>query len=200
MAADRLAAQVPLAAASSKPATARCFVALLPEPAWCRVAWQALYAWPEARRFRVVSWRQWHLTLAFLGDVSLTLLPDLAAVVADLPISPAEPLLCPETAYWARARVIVQKWTGVSEQWYAYVAAVREALRRITPVAGAVAWVPHVTLVRGVREPPRALPFIPPSAWRQRTKPLLFRSWLKASGAYYEKITLQSGSRQLDAR
>ncbi len=200
MAPDRLTAQLPPAAARRKPPTARCFVALLPEPLWCRVAWRALQAWPEAQRFRVVSVRQWHLTLAFLGEVSLVLLAELAAAVADLPISPAAPLLDPETVYWARSRVIVQKWEGVPKEWQAYVAAIRAALHRITPVADAVAWMPHVTLVRGVREPPRVLPSIPPRAWRHRSRPLLFRSWLKASGAFYERITLQSESSQLDAR
>lgn len=185
---------------ASERLTLRLFVALPPPTQWAQEAHRRLLLLPPLPG-RLVPWRQWHLTLAFLGEVPQPLVPELVAHVAGLPLSPAVPLICDEVTFWPKPRVVVQTTCSAAPlPWQAYVSKVQAALAAVWPVTERRSWVPHVTLFRSVRTVPVPLPVLPPCVWERPFAPVLFCSRLTSTGARYEALTPQSESCRPAAR
>ena len=139
--------------------TARAFCACWP----AAPAAEALQRWPvgSARRADV---RDLHLTLHFLGDVPVPLLPTLGAALRDLHSAPCVIRLC-RAEFWPVAGVIVALPevipTALSELHAELGGRIGAVLPDYT-TAPATAFRPHVTLTRRAQQAPPAVAPGPP--------------------------------------
>jgi len=129
-----------------------------------------------------------HLTLAFLGDVPLDRLPALNEAAGRV-VAPAFAFTLDRLGYWRHNRIL---WAGCSGNEPALAGLVRRLVGELQAVGarvdgGSRPFVPHVTLVRKVRENPLALPDLPAVRWTCHEFVLL-RSRLSAAGAAYETL------------
>jgi len=122
-----------------------------------------------------------HLTLAFLGGVEDARVAEVERAAGE--VSPrVVSLVLDRPGYWKHNRIA---WAGASApppELGAFVAELREALRRAEIRFDAKPFVSHATLLRDAREP-RAIPELAPIEWR-------------LSGfALVQSVTLPRGSR-----
>ncbi|MEW6689228.1 MAG: RNA 2',3'-cyclic phosphodiesterase [Pseudomonadota bacterium] len=152
----------------------RLFFALWPP----RAAADALHAWAtQVRRAsggRVTRPATIHLTLAFLGEVEETALPDLRNLRIE-----AEKLNLPieQARYWAHNRIV---WVGPKETPASLATLSKTLKEEKRPFAA------HITLIRKARDP-GPLPALPKIEWPVN-EVMLVRSHLSSEGSSYEVL------------
>ena len=175
-------------AASAGPETARVFFALWPPPEVARRL--AGIAHDQAARHGGKATRadSVHLTLAFIGDVPASQLPDLVAAAERVKAS-SFALALGTCGYWSHNRLA---WAGCEEVPAALVQLVRQLAKSLRQAGFRVDrasddFVPHLTLVRRQADAAPAPPIEPAIAW-QCDEFVLVRSRLSAAGSSYEKL------------
>jgi len=141
----------------------RLFFALWPDEALRQrmAAISAATAWPPG--VRCVPAVHLHLTLVFLGDVSVDRLGAVRSVAESLRPATFE-LMLGGSGHFPRAEV---GWLGCVDAppaLFALNAGLRQGLRTQGFALRGESFRPHVTLARGLREPP-VLPDYPPLRW-----------------------------------
>lgn len=170
-----------------KTETLRLFFALWPDDA-TRTALMQLQA---PIRGRITPYEHLHLTLAFLGQQPVSLLPMFKDILLHLQ-SPASDLLLDRAGYFVRNRIA---WVGVHETPRALQHLYRELTEAL--INQGIAFdshsplTPHVTLVRDAAPPPD-LAFAP-IRWHAN-QIVLVRSDTRVEGSHYEVVA----SRLLD--
>ncbi len=163
---------------------------------WQRQAMEVLnpHAW------RVIPERNWHLTLAFYGEVSDQTCDVLGDALHEYILPCVAPVLhFSDVGVFPRPARPRTFWIGVDDAAQpgrlkqlarccrqAGHATLRKRSAREEPFRG------HITLARAGREKPapftpelwRQMPDLPPMIWRP-TRLCLFRSWLRPEGARY---------------
>lgn len=129
-----------------------------------------------------------HLTLAFLGAVAESRLPQLARTAAGLRAAPFE-LQIDRLGYWSHNRLL---WAGCSAPPPELLGLAQALQQQLAAAGFGVAdagrpFVPHLSLLRKLpaAHPPQILPSIAPLAW-SCTGFVLVRSQLSASGPEYK--------------
>lgn len=128
-----------------------------------------------------------HLTLAFVGDIDASRLPELAAAAQGLSPPPFT-LTLDRLGYWPHNRIV---WAGCSAP-PAGLGELAAALRTRVMAAGfpvdrgQAGFFPHVTLLRKATQAPPS-PTLVPREWPCRDF-VLVRSQLSASGSRYRVI------------
>lgn len=129
-----------------------------------------------------------HLTLAFIGDIDASRLPDLAAAAQGLALPPFD-LTLDRLGYWPHNRIV---WAGCNAPPAALgeLAAILHARLMAAGFAvdrGETGFFPHVTLLRKGTRAPAASLLEPPAAWRCQGF-VLVRSQRSASGSRYRVV------------
>jgi RNA 2',3'-cyclic 3'-phosphodiesterase len=129
-----------------------------------------------------------HLTLAFIGDVEVTRLPDLVAAAERVKGS-SFALALGVCGYWSHNCLA---WAGCDEVPAALARLVRQLAQSLRHAGFRVDrasddFVPHLTLVRRQANAAPAPPIEPSIAW-QCDEFVLVRSRLSAAGSSYEKL------------
>lgn len=139
---------------------------------------------------RPVPPANFHVTLAFAGELSLTAIEHLCDNVDDwmaLGQIPGDSLALDRTGYWNRPGIF---WLGPSE-WPEALARLADKLRSLTTAAGAKrdrnTFQPHLTLFRGVTDPPPA-PIVPGAIIMPYTHCTLFESRQGRHGVSYHAL------------
>jgi RNA 2',3'-cyclic 3'-phosphodiesterase len=176
------------AAVSAGLETARVFFALWPPPEVARrlagiAREQAARHGGKATRADTV-----HLTLAFIGDVAVSRLPDLVAAAERVKGS-SFALALGTCGYWSHNRLA---WAGCDEVPTALAQLVRQLAQSLRHAGFRVDrasddFVPHLTLVRRQADASPAPPIEPAIAWSCDAF-VLVRSRLSAVGSCYEKL------------
>ena len=176
-----------------KPATARVFFALWPAPEVAERLGNIADSAAQSFGGRATRRDTIHLTLAFLGNVAETRLPELATAAASVRVAPFA-IDIDQLGFWSHNHLI---WAGCGRP----VAGLGElsgqlgqALARAEFRVGGEGrdFVPHVTLVRRIPEATapterRPLPAIAPFVWRN-ARFVLVGSTLSALGSSYRII------------
>jgi len=172
----------------NRPEAARVFFALWPDSTTLDRLDRA--AVDAAARFggRASQRETQHLTLAFLGDVALDRLPALHEAAGRV-VSPAFAFSLDRLGFWRHNRLL---WAGCGRAEPALVSLVHCLVGELQALGAKVdgsgrPFVPHVTLVRNVRENPLELPALSAVRWQCRDF-VLVRSRLSARGAAYETL------------
>lgn len=144
-----------------------------------------------ARRFRGKATRQEtiHVTLAFLGDVEESRLPEVMTAARQVLAAPFD-LTVDNLGYWRHNRLLWAGCSAVPPPLEALVGSLRERLREALIVCDDTQrFVPHLTLVRKVSGAPHArdLPGIEPLSWPCRGFALV-RSALSDRGSDYATL------------
>lgn len=162
--------------------SARLFFALWPgsaERAAVQVSCQAVMAACDGRP---VPPRNYHLTLAFLGQVDSADVAGIRAAAGQVSV-PAMTLVLDQVGYFSGPRAL---WVGPSEVPPALTGLVDELWQTLAPLglrSPAQAFHPHLTLCRKMHQPPAKIS-VPPVRWRVRGFALV-RSVTASSGAEY---------------
>lgn len=176
-----------------KPATARVFFALWPTPEVTGRLGDIAEAAAMAFGGRATRRDTIHLTLAFLGNVPETRLPELSVAAAAVGGAPFA-IKVDQLGFWSHNHLL---WAGCQAP-SAPLDALSSQLRKVLARAGfrvggeGREFVPHVTLVRRVPEAgapsaSRPLPSMDSLAWRCE-RFVLVRSTLSALGSSYQII------------
>ncbi|PKO38038.1 MAG: RNA 2',3'-cyclic phosphodiesterase [Betaproteobacteria bacterium HGW-Betaproteobacteria-6] len=176
-----------------KPAAARVFFALWPAPEVAERLGDIAEAAAQTFGGRATRRDTIHLTLAFLGNVPETRLPELSAAAASVGVEPFV-INVDQLGFWSHNHLL---WAGCklpSPALDALSSQLRKALARAGFRVGGEGrdFVPHVTLVRRVPEASapsecRALQSIQPLIWRNE-RFVLVRSTLSELGSSYRII------------
>jgi len=173
---------------NERPETARVFFALWPPPEVAQQLSAVADAFAQCAGGRATRQATVHLTLAFLGDMTLERLPDLERAARNVRAE-AFDLTLDQFGLWHHNRIF---WAGCSAVPPALVE-LASALSAVLQAAGfKVAdarrnFTPHVTLVRKVKALVAPLPPGQTLPWRC-TKFVLVRSLLSATGASYQTL------------
>ncbi len=144
---------VPVAASEAAATPVRVFFALVPDDAVRQRFLTLAHDVARRARGRAVSGEHFHLTLAFLGDVTIDRLPGLRAIGERLPLVAAT-LAFDTLGAWRASGVA---WTAPAQVPAAITrlhAALHEALRAAGFVIEDRPFRPHVTLARRCAQPP----------------------------------------------
>ncbi len=173
---------------SERPAMARVFFALWPPPEVARQLSSVADSFANSAGGRATRRETIHLTLAFIGDVPLERLPDLARAAREVRAEAFDLTLDQfglwrhNRIFWAGCSVLSPALRGLSATLVAELQAagfnVANARRIFTP---------HVTLVRKVVALDAPLPRCDPVAWCCG-KFVLVRSTLSVDGSSYQTI------------
>lgn len=171
---------------AARPATARVFFALWPAPELA--ARLAAVARERAGRGRPTRAETVHLTLAFIGDVPESRLPELVEAAGRVRAAPCA-LQIDRLGHWRHNRLL---WAGCSAPPPALAELVAGLLRELRAAGFAVAdaeraFVPHLTLVRKLALPPPDLGLPETLFWECRDF-VLVRSRLSAAGPDYQRL------------
>ncbi|MBI3043769.1 MAG: RNA 2',3'-cyclic phosphodiesterase [Betaproteobacteria bacterium] len=143
--------------------TARLFFAVWPAPEIQRALGDLAQALRRDCGGRALPARNIHLTLVFLGNVGrdrLSRIEEIAAAVT----APCFDLSLERVEYWRHNRIV---WAGVERCPEALAALVARLAQALTPEGFRFderPYVPHITLLRDARRPPRVAT-VPAIAW-----------------------------------
>jgi len=164
----------------------RLFFALWPDDATRAAIAERSAAHVRAAGGRAIPPEKLHVTLAFLGSVAESRLPDVRDAAGRVRAAPFEMALLRVT-YWRHPRLLCLQPAGVPEALAALVGALREPLRACGFEPDPRPYRAHVTLAREAR-PPRGLDDeIEPVSWTIRELSLV-ESLTLSSGAQYERL------------
>jgi 2'-5' RNA ligase len=164
----------------------RLFYALWPDDA-TRAALADLQSRVEGRR---THYANLHITLAFLGEQPVTLLPELKQILTELP-RPDIALVLDRVGYFNRPRIAWAGMSAVPEALNALHHDLTEALVRHRIVAAKhTSFRPHVTLARDA-PPPDDFPF-DAIHWRARQMALI-QSKAGPDGVGYRVLASSAG-------
>ena len=166
---------------ASNTQTMRLFYALWPDQA----TRAALTAWQAQVQGRKTLADNLHITLAFLGQQPIALLPALKAILKQLP--PAElTLVLDRIGYFPRHRIV---WAGASALPEALLSLQQTLLQALAQHGMALTdqpgFQPHVTLARDALRPPEIA--LQPVIWRVRQM-VLVQSSTQAQAAFYRVL------------
>ena len=183
-------------AGSDEPLRQRIFVALpLPAAAVAQLA-DAQRAIVEMkcfdrRQLRLVPEHQFHVTLAFLGDIVATLVPLIVEVTTRV-VSPYAPLYLRPTSWVTfpsthKPRIIALEFAELSGQLDAMVHQLNHSLLQQAIAIPARAFRAHTTVARLREIHPTRHPFtgptLPTATWCERV--VVYRSELRTQGAHH---------------
>lgn len=135
------------------PASQRMFFALWPEPPLAGKLFDLAGCLATECGGRIMRRETVHMTLAFLGEVPSTRLPDLHEAGESLTM-PAFDFVLDRLGWWPHNRIV---WAGATQPPRALIelaGTLREALRRRALISSRDPFAPHVTLLRkAVRKP-----------------------------------------------
>lgn len=171
----------------AEPATQRVFAALWPtddvRDKLARVVHDIAARFPAARAMQT---RNLHLTLAFVGSLASTRVPELADAIASVPVAPFDWRLDRIGAF-ARARVV---WAGgdASDPLSDLARRIRALLDRLQVRYDPKPFAAHVTLLRDVaRAPTQVTSIAMPIAWHV-TRATLVQSVPGEGGPVYRPV------------
>ncbi|HET7160807.1 MAG TPA: RNA 2',3'-cyclic phosphodiesterase [Burkholderiales bacterium] len=148
------------------PDRARLFFALWPDPSVSSALAQiAIQARAECGG-RAIPLQKIHLTVVFVGAVERSRIANVQSCAAALAIEPFE-LELSTLGYWRHNRIVWAGATSCPRALAALVAALSHELAGLGIHSEDRPYVPHVTLVRNARCPPREL-HMDPLQWRAR--------------------------------
>ncbi len=173
---------------NERPETARVFFALWPPPEVARQLSAVADSFAKCAGGRPTRQATVHLTLAFIGDVSLERLPDLERAARNVRAE-AFDLTLDQFGLWHHSRIF---WAGSSVVPPALVKLAGALSAELQTAGFTVAdahrnFTPHVTLVRKAKALGAPLPPGQTLPW-PCTKFVLVRSQLSASGASYQTL------------
>lgn len=165
----------------------RLFFALWPDETVREQIWRVSRPAVAACEGRPVVRENLHMTLAFLGSVKASLLPEIRASAADLQM-PGFEFSLDELGFWAQPRVLVVRPTSFPRELPELVNSLWQALEplELTGSRGAGGlYRPHVTVAR--KAVPAELVLGTPVRWAVRDF-CLVRSVTDPAGARYEPL------------
>ena len=173
---------------NERPETARVFFAMWPPPEAARQLSAVADAFAQCAGGRATRQATVHLTLAFIGDVTLERLPDLERAARNVRAE-AFDLTLDQFGLWHHNRVFWAGCSVVPPPLFELARALSGALQAagFDFVDARRNFTPHVTLVRKVKVLGAPLPPGQTLPWRC-TKFVLVRSQLSASGASYQTL------------
>jgi 2'-5' RNA ligase len=169
----------------SESARLRLFFALWPDPGLGRQIWDLTRGSVRASGGRPVNRDNLHLTLAFLGNVDVGMLPELRAAAAELH-SPGFEFTLDELSFWPRPRALVMQPSTFPDALPGLVAGIWDAMTPFSLGHGAGTYRPHVTLARKAGPVPLQ-PLKAQLSWRA-TEFCLVSSVTDPGGARYEPL------------
>jgi 2'-5' RNA ligase len=169
--------------------TIRLFYALWPDDATCA----ELMRLQTHMHGRLTPYENLHITLAFLGQQPVSLLPALKEVLARLPTAEFT-LTLDRFGYFPRKRIA---WIGMHEAPEALLSLQRDLARMLSEknvsFDNQAAFKPHVTLARSASMPPDIV--FTPIIWEVR-RVALVQSSTVAEGASYRLLASRSLSEE----
>jgi len=174
---------------SSSEHGARLFFALWPPPGIASVLHAQAERIAEQHGGRVMRVDTLHLTLAFLGEVADHQLPRLHAAAATV-AGESFVLDIDHFTYWPHKRIFWARSATIPRQATELAGQLNSTLKNIEfrPITNpSHAFVPHLTLLRNVRDPIGAPPPLPALRWHCE-RFVLVRSHRSARGADYKHI------------
>lgn len=135
---------------------------------------------------RAVRASNLHLTLAFLGDVRISRIPELTTLTSELFFAPCT-IELDACGYWRHNRIV---WAGAAQTPVALVDLadrLAKSLRANGFRHDEREYVPHVTLLRDARRAPRTGRMAPPIRWPVKEF-ILMQSVRRDRGVAYEEV------------
>ena len=99
---------------------------------------------------RIVDRRNWHITLAFVGDIEERLIPDLQQLASQIKVQPFH-LSFDRLEYWARPRVACLVAATVPTELQQLVTALHAAMQEVGVIPEDRTYRPHITVARNAR-------------------------------------------------
>ena len=139
---------------------------------------------------RFIPRENWHVTLAFLGDVPEATLPDVEDALDEAAKGIGRVTLAPDRLGKFGRSADASFWLGLADApcLTALVTRIREELRAREIGFDDRPFLPHITLARRARIPKGELPPLPFPVPAQATRVAVFKSTLSREGASYEEI------------
>lgn len=130
--------------------TKRIFFALWPDHRQRELLREAINSVAKTVEGRMVDRRNWHITLAFIGDFPVSQIPDLQQRAAKIPVEPFR-LTFDRLEFWARPRVASLTAATVPEELQRLVVSLHGLMQDEGVVPEDRAYRPHITVVRNAR-------------------------------------------------
>jgi 2'-5' RNA ligase len=99
---------------------------------------------------RIVDRRNWHITLAFVGDIEERLIPELQQRASQIKVQPFH-LSFDRLEYWARPRVACLVAATVPTELQQLVTALHAAMQEVGVIPEDRTYRPHITVARNAR-------------------------------------------------
>lgn len=160
----------------------RCFLAITPDPDTCL----AIHAWRERSWHtlgRAVPAQNYHMTMAFLGNISARQRQVLDETMDGLSIAPLQ-LRLDKTGYWSKNGILWLGSTDTSTAMETLASACRRAANKAGIRVDRKRFEPHLTLARNETLLPQA-PLEPPDFMLQSHEVVLFQTVFDTSGVRY---------------
>lgn len=98
----------------------------------------------------MIDRRNWHITLAYLGEIPERQLPDLLARAAEIPVEPFR-LSFDRLEFWPRPKVACMVGTTVPSELQVLIAALHGLMQDIGLAPEDRTYRPHITVVKNAR-------------------------------------------------
>ena len=99
---------------------------------------------------RIVDRRNWHITLAFVGDIEERLIPELQQRASQIKVQPFH-LSFDRLEYWARPRVACLVAATVPTELQQLVTSLHAAMQEVGVIPEDRTYRPHITVARNAR-------------------------------------------------
>ena len=99
---------------------------------------------------RIVDRRNWHITLAFVGDIEERLIPELQQRASQIKVQPFH-LSFDRLEYWARPRVACLVAATVPTELQELVTSLHAAMQEVGVIPEDRTYRPHITVARNAR-------------------------------------------------
>lgn len=116
---------------------------------------------------RLIPASNFHVTLVFLGSVSLATLTATASAASELRV-PSFEIEFDHATVWPRSKVLVLGASRPPTELQSLVEGLRISSLQAKAVVETEDYKPHITLARDVRRPPRPLPEAPMIRWHAK--------------------------------